>query len=200
MSIRKFLPYHVKIERSANPLYTLEQFSRRLQWIIGVHDRQYNVIFATWLERKPTKAQIAKISVHGDEDAAWNNEGVQCWLYNDGCIPDSSAVHWRSYSERLYWLAKMPCVYEFDWGPKVFTEVLPLQAARFSGLGDGSFAPSDVARFAALAELGRRGELSSAQQQVLRELRRGGAVPPASAFTKPETISIDELKRMARFE
>ena len=195
--IRQFLPYNVKIERSAN---SLDRLSGRSQWLIGIHDRQYNVIFATWLQRKPTKAQMAGISVHGDEDDVWSNDGIQFWLYNDSCIPDSSAVHWRAYSERLYRLAKLRCMYEFDWGPKVFTNVLALQAASLPHVGGRPYAPSDVARFAALAELERRGALSSTQQEVLRKFRRGGAVPAASLSLKPESIGTDELKRMAAFE
>lgn len=46
-------------------------------------------------------AAAAKLSVRGD--AALN----RIYLYDDGCIPTSSAAHWDSYAAKMALLAKM---------------------------------------------------------------------------------------------
>ena len=47
-------------------------------------------------------AAVAKIDYRGAPDA----DG-RIYLYNDGCVPTSSAANWRAYAERLQVLSSL---------------------------------------------------------------------------------------------
>jgi hypothetical protein len=59
---------------------------------------------AVKLNITPTKA--GKISWNGDQ----NTDDI--YLYNDGCLPDSSSANWEAYSKRLKLLADLEKVEE----------------------------------------------------------------------------------------
>lgn len=48
-----------------------------------------------------TAAKAKKLSARGEESLD------RIYFYNDGCIPNASAEHWKAYSERLRLLADM---------------------------------------------------------------------------------------------
>lgn len=50
-------------------------------------------------KRALSAAQVAALSCHGDAEAE------RIYLYNDGCVPTGSAIHWKAYADRLQRLA-----------------------------------------------------------------------------------------------
>lgn len=46
-----------------------------------------------------TKALAQRVSWKNIEGDEWQTKGV--WLYNDGCLPDSTHEAWESYQKRL---------------------------------------------------------------------------------------------------
>ena len=74
--LRRFLPYVVEIGRPPcdAPAYPP---GRRLHWAAVVCDRRYNLLFATWLERKPTRGQVAAFACNaGMEGVNWGDDGA----------------------------------------------------------------------------------------------------------------------------
>ncbi|ATG94794.1 hypothetical protein QRO08_16755 [Paracidovorax citrulli] len=53
-----------------------------------------------------SKAQIAAL------DYAGRTDDTRIYLYNDACVPTSSAANWRAYSDRLGRLAKYAVLHE----------------------------------------------------------------------------------------
>ncbi len=96
--LRRFMPYVVEIGQPpcAAPVYPA---GRQLRWAIVVCDREYNLLFATWLARKPTRSQVEALSHNaGARTVNWGDQGGRNWLYHDGCIPTSSVENWEAYS------------------------------------------------------------------------------------------------------
>ena len=109
--LRRFLPYAVTITCEEKPLQLRHSFgqSRRLRWSIVVVDREYDLLFASWLHRKPTSRQILSISLHGLR--GWDEQkGGMIHLYDDGCVPTDGLTHWQQYQQRLGALARLRCL------------------------------------------------------------------------------------------
>ena len=122
--LRRFLPYVVTIsKRTANaPSYR----GKRLQWAIVVCDREYNLLFASWLERKPTGTQVAAFASR-DVRTKWGDEGGTNYLYTDASTPSQSDANWQAYSQRLRALSRLKCLHSKNWGsetPKDYENAL----------------------------------------------------------------------------
>ena len=108
--MRQFLPYAAIFRREPEPL-TLRSWHRHreLRWSVVVVDRHYDLLFASWMERKPTMAQLRLIAFYGLEH--WDQEaGGMLHLYDDSCVPTSSLEKWNEYQARLHGLAKLRCL------------------------------------------------------------------------------------------
>lgn len=115
--LRRFLPYSVWIGKPPcqGPIYP-SSTRRPLQWAILVCDRRYNLLFASWLERKPRRSQIAAFACNaGGKVVNWDDNGGRNWLYHDGCIPTASDGDWRGYSGRLQALSRLRCLHDSNW-------------------------------------------------------------------------------------
>ena len=113
--LRRFMPYVVEI---GQPPCTapVHPAGRRLRWAIVVCDREYNLLFATWLARKPTRNQVQAFSRNAGSGAVnWSDEGGRNWLYHDGCIPTSSIKNWEDYSIRLRALSRLRGLHDSHW-------------------------------------------------------------------------------------
>ena len=112
---REYLPYVVIIEnrtdipRRRRPL--------KITWSLVVCDRGYNLIYASWLEKRPTLSQISAIACNSTGEVHWDpDHGGRNWLYCGGHIPDASAANWRAYAKRLRVLSRLYCMYNPKWG------------------------------------------------------------------------------------
>lgn len=113
--LRRFLPYSVIVANRADiaPIYN----RHRPKWTIVVCDREHNLLFAWWLERKPSARQVAAFAdICRDTGFDWGDEGGKVWLYSDGTNPSRSPSSWREYSERLRALSRLRCLHAPTWG------------------------------------------------------------------------------------
>ncbi len=109
--LRVFLPYAVRIVK--RPDLAPVRSGRTLEWGIIVCDREYNLLFTSWLLRKPTNEQVAAFAVDLHE---WTEDGVQVWLYDDATAPTKSRPdHWRVYCGRLQALSRLEVLYRKYW-------------------------------------------------------------------------------------
>ena len=87
----RFPPYVVQIvERiGGGPVFE----GRKLRWAIIVCDREYNLLFTSWLKRKPTPKQVQAFTFYTDVvgmDAS--DQRRRYWLYDDSCSPKNVPI------------------------------------------------------------------------------------------------------------
>ena len=67
-------------------------------------------------EEVPKAVRIKRITIqaqakldHGSRLGAFWLPDDMIWLYHDGCVPTSSAAHWKAYQTRLFLLSRLKC-------------------------------------------------------------------------------------------
>ena len=117
VEFRKYLPYMVNIEKRDD--IRRRSRLRSVNWAMVVCDRGYNLIYATWLPKRPTEKQVAAFTSNCDNVVHWDpDRGGRNWLYSDACIPDESAANWHAYGRRLRALAQLRCLYHRNWASR----------------------------------------------------------------------------------
>ena len=94
--IRKFLPFVVTIARESKPLLWE---GRQLRWSIVVCDREYDLLFASWLRRKPTNAQISRVASELQGREWQSGQDVAFYLYHDTSIQTQGTAQWAEYGK-----------------------------------------------------------------------------------------------------
>lgn len=112
--LRRFLPYVVLVVKHPSIAPAPTDHRGRIQWGIVVCDREYNLLFASWLKRKLTTQQVSAFAL---DLHAWDDkDGGHVWLYDDSSVPDTSDVAWHAYADRLQALARVTVLYAPNWG------------------------------------------------------------------------------------
>ena len=118
---REYLPYLVVIENRKD--IPRRNRPANFTWSLVVCDRGYNLIYATWLEKKPTLNQISAIACNSDGEVHWDSDkGGRNWLYCGGHAPHVSTANWNAYAKRLQAVARLECLYRPKWGSEKETD------------------------------------------------------------------------------
>ena len=115
-TVVRFLPYVVKIRKRSDIRPVRRKPS--LTWSIVVCDREYNLLFATWLLRRPTRSQVAAFAGNYESAVDWDSEGGTNYLYHDKSVPTGSSANWSAYSERLNALSRLKCLHQKYWSSR----------------------------------------------------------------------------------
>ena len=107
------LPYHVEVVNEQDRGFY--DGIRYYQWSVAVYGREYKPLFWTWLYRKPTPAQMAKVACEGfatrGVESFLDGNGFRFYLCDgylpDGRYPDS----FDAYCDRLKALSRWRALY-----------------------------------------------------------------------------------------
>ena len=111
----RFLPYvvHIVERPTGGPKFE----GQKLKWAIIVCDREYSLLFTSWLKRKPSPAQIRAFAYDtGNAGMDSSTQLPTCWLYDDGCSPRLGSTQWAAYADRLRALSRLECLHYKYWG------------------------------------------------------------------------------------